>query len=94
MVVHTYTPSNLGGAGRRTGVPGQPRQKCEILSKTYLQPARAGRVAQVVEYLLSKCEFNPSIATKEEEEEEESTQVPLILGIILSEDSCVTQNFY
>jgi hypothetical protein len=46
-----------GAEIRRSEVQSQPRQiVCETLSQKYPTQKRAGGMAQVVEYLSSKCE--------------------------------------
>jgi hypothetical protein len=53
MVVHVCNLSYSGGGGRKSTVPGWPRQKCETLSER--QKQKAGSMAEVVQGLLSKC---------------------------------------
>jgi hypothetical protein len=56
----------LGGGDQKFMVQGQPREiLCVTLSQKYPTQKRAGGVAQVVEYLTSKCEvlsLSPSTA--------------------------------
>jgi hypothetical protein len=64
-VAHICNPSYLGGRDQEDrSQPGQT--VCKTLSQKYSRPKRAGRVAQVAEYLPSKHEakFNPQYSKK------------------------------
>jgi hypothetical protein len=51
-----HLSSELYGKGKEEDSnPGQPRLKCETLIKNYLRQKGLGGVAQVMEYLPSKC---------------------------------------